>query len=182
MLPTAAAADLRLVREITDLVNEVYVTAEAGLWVDGAARTTTAEIQQMIAANEIALARVDGRVVGAIRIQQLDDSVGEFGMLVAHPAHRGEGVGRELVGFAEELSGRRGLATMQLEVLLVAPDQGVPEGLVHPSRLQAGARRQHGRELPTTGPAAGDTVRLRRIPQAPEIGGRSGGEPGRLSQ
>jgi GNAT superfamily N-acetyltransferase len=127
MLPTAAAADLRLVREITDLVNEVYVTAEAGLWVDGAARTTTAEIQQMIAANEIALARVDGRVVGAIRIQQLDDSVGEFGMLVAHPAHRGEGVGRELVGFAEELSGRRGLATMQLEVLL-------PRGWSHPTK------------------------------------------------
>jgi GNAT superfamily N-acetyltransferase len=118
MLPAATATNPRLVGEITDLVNEVYAAAEAGLWIDGAARTTTVEIQQMIAANEIAVARVGGRVVGAIRIQQLDDSVGEFGMLVAHPAHRGAGVGRELIGFAEELSCRRGLGTMQLEVLL----------------------------------------------------------------
>ena len=108
MLPATTASDPRVVREITDLVNEVYATAEAGLWIDGAARTTTVEIQQMIAANEIAVARVDGRVVGAIRIQQLDDGVGEFGMLVADPAHRGGGVGRELVSFAEELSSRRG--------------------------------------------------------------------------
>jgi ribosomal protein S18 acetylase RimI-like enzyme len=125
MLPATTASDPRVVREITDLFNEVYATAEAGLWI-GAARTTTVEIQQMIAANEIAVARVDGRVVGAIRIQQLDDGVGEFGMLVADPAHRGE-VGRELVSFAEELSGRRGLATMQLEVLL-------PRGWSHPTK------------------------------------------------
>jgi ribosomal protein S18 acetylase RimI-like enzyme len=127
MLPAATAADPRLVSEITDLVNEVYAAAEAGLWIDGAARTTTVEVQQMIAANEVAVARVDDRVVGAVRIQQLDGSVGEFGMLVTHPAHRGEGVGRELVSFAEELSGRRGLATMQLEVLL-------PRGWSHPTK------------------------------------------------
>ena len=127
LLPATTASDPRVVREITDLVNEVYATAEAGLWIDGAPRTTTVEIQQMIAANEIAVARVDGRVVGAIRIQQLDDGVGEFGMLVADPAHRGGGVGRELVSFAEELSSRRGLATMQLEVLL-------PRGWSHPTK------------------------------------------------
>lgn len=127
MLPSATATDRQLVREITDLVNEVYASAEAGLWIDGATRTTTAEMQQMIAADEIAVAWVDGRVVGAVRVQQLDDRVGEFGMLVAHPARRGEGVGRELVSFAEALSGRRGLATMQLEVLL-------PRGWLHPTK------------------------------------------------
>jgi ribosomal protein S18 acetylase RimI-like enzyme len=39
-------------------------------------------------------------------------------MLVADPARRGEGVGRELVNFAEELSRHRGLAVMQLELLV----------------------------------------------------------------
>jgi hypothetical protein len=41
--PATAAQDERVVGEITDLINRIYATAEAGLWVDGAARTTTTE-------------------------------------------------------------------------------------------------------------------------------------------
>lgn len=127
LLPRAAAANQSLVSEIAELVNRVYATAEAGLWVDGAARTTKVEVAELIAAEQIAVARADGRVVGSIQIEQADDCVGEFGMLVAHPAHRGEGVGRELVHFAEELSRGRRLATMQLELL-------VPRGRSHPGK------------------------------------------------
>jgi GNAT superfamily N-acetyltransferase len=127
IVPATMAEDQRLVGEITDLTNSVYAVAEAGLWVEGAARTTTAEVAEMIAGEEITLARVDGRIVGSIRIQQLDDGVGEFGMLVADPDHRGEGIGRELVRFAEELSRRRGLDTMQLELL-------VPRDWTHPNK------------------------------------------------
>jgi GNAT superfamily N-acetyltransferase len=119
--------DQGVVGEITDLINRVYATAEAGLWVEGAARTTTAELAEMIASDQITLARVDGQIVGSIRIQQLDDGVGEFGMLAAHPAHRGEGIGRELVRFAEELSRQRGLTIMQLELL-------IPRGWSHPTK------------------------------------------------
>jgi GNAT superfamily N-acetyltransferase len=125
--PATAVEDERVVGEITDLINRVYATAEAGLWVDGAARTTTTETAEMIAADQIALARVDGQIVGSIRIQQLDDGVGEFGMLVADPAHRSKGVGSELIRFAEELSRRRGLTVMQLELL-------VPRGWSHPTK------------------------------------------------
>ena len=113
--------------EITDLVNRVYDTAEAGLWVDGATRTTTGEMQEMVAAEQIALASVNGQAVGCIHVQVLGDRAGEFGLLAADPAHRGEGVGRELVGFAEELCRRRGLAVMQLELL-------VPRGWSHPTK------------------------------------------------
>jgi GNAT superfamily N-acetyltransferase len=127
IVPATMAEDQRLVGEITDLTNSVYAVAEAGLWVEGAARTTTAEVAEMIAGEEITLARVDGRIVGSIRIQQLDDGVGEFGMLVADPDHRGEGIGRELVRFAEELSRRRELDTMQLELL-------VPRDWTHPNK------------------------------------------------
>lgn len=127
IVPATMADDQRLVGEITDLTNSVYAVAEAGLWVEGAARTTTAEVAEMIAGKEMTLARVDGRIVGSIRIQQLDDGVGEFGMLVADPDHRGEGIGRELVRFAEELSRRRGLDTMQLELL-------VPRDWTHPNK------------------------------------------------
>jgi GNAT superfamily N-acetyltransferase len=127
LLPATKATDQRLVDEITDLTNRVYATAEEGIWVDGATRTTAGEVREMIATGQVAVARRDGQVVGSIRVQQLDGGMGEFGMLVAHPARRGEGVGRELVGFAEELSRQRGLATMQLELL-------VPRGWSHPTK------------------------------------------------
>jgi ribosomal protein S18 acetylase RimI-like enzyme len=127
ILPATSATDQRLVAEITDLVNLVYADAEAGLWLDGATRTTTTEMEQMIATGQIALAQVDGRSVGCIRIQQLDGNVGELGMLAAHPEHRGEGIGRHLVRFAEDLSIQRGLAIMQLELL-------VPRSWSHPNK------------------------------------------------
>jgi GNAT superfamily N-acetyltransferase len=118
LLPAAASSDDELVREVTDLVNRVYRTAEEGLWVDGATRTTTTEMAEMIAGEQIAVARVEGQIVGSVRVQELDTGQGEFGQLVADPARRGEGIGRELVGFAEELSRRRGRGVMQLEVLM----------------------------------------------------------------
>jgi GNAT superfamily N-acetyltransferase len=127
ILPATAGKDQRLVDEITDLVNRVYDTAEAGLWVDGATRTTADEMHEMIAADQIALARVEDQIVGCIRIRDLANGAGEFGLLAADPDHRGEGVGRELVGFAEERCRRRGLAVVQLELL-------VPRGWSHPTK------------------------------------------------
>jgi GNAT superfamily N-acetyltransferase len=111
-------ADVGLAAEITDLVNEVYADAEAGIWTEGAARTTETEVADLIRAGQIAVARSGERVVGAVRIQQLDDCVGEFGMLVSAPRERGTGVGRELVSFAERWGRERGLSRMQLELLV----------------------------------------------------------------
>jgi GNAT superfamily N-acetyltransferase len=127
LLPPAAARDTVLVGRITDLVNRVYATAEEGLWVEGATRTTISEMAELIAAGQIAVARMDGQYKGAVRIKQHDVGTGEFGMLVADPAHRGEGIGRGLVAFAEELSRQRGLAVMQLELL-------VPREWTHPTK------------------------------------------------
>jgi GNAT superfamily N-acetyltransferase len=127
LVPATAASDGGFVAEIADLVNRVYAAAEEGLWVDTAARTTTAEMAGLIAAGEIALARVDGEIVGGVRVQQLEGGEGELGMLVADPARRGEGIGRDLVLFAEDLSRGRGCTVMQLELL-------VPWGWKHPNK------------------------------------------------
>lgn len=118
MLPSATASDDRLVAALTALINQVYEVAEAGIWVDGAARTTHAEVADLIAAGEIAATRdPDGELVGSVRIQRLGDGLGEFGMLVAAPGLRGTGIGRELVRFAEQRSAENGAHTMQLELL-----------------------------------------------------------------
>jgi ribosomal protein S18 acetylase RimI-like enzyme len=116
LLPATAALDGGLVGEITDLVNRVYATAEEGLWVDGATRTTTTETAEMIADGQIAVARMNGQMVGSVGVQELESGEGELGMLVADPTRRGEGIGRELVLFAEELSRRRGRVVLHVDV------------------------------------------------------------------
>jgi GNAT superfamily N-acetyltransferase len=127
LLATAASDDPMLMERIADLINEVYAVAEAGLWIDGATRTTVDEVTELTRAGQIAVARLRDRIVGSVRVQRLDESTGEFGMLVADPAHRGVGVGRGLVGFAERTCSADGLGTMQLELL-------VPRGWTHPTK------------------------------------------------
>ncbi|GAA2086549.1 GNAT family N-acetyltransferase [Actinomadura alba] len=145
ILPTSADTDLNLLDRITELVNEVYAVAEAGLWADGAARTTVDEVADLIRAGQIAVARLDGRIVGCVRVQRLDRDKGEFGMLAADPGHRGVGIGRELVHFAEERSRKDGLITMQLELL-------VPRNWTHPSKeFLAGWYSRIGYRLVRTG-------------------------------
>ena len=127
MPPAAAAEDTALVNQLAGLVNTVYALAEEGLWADGTPRTTPEKMAELIAAGQIAVALAYERIVGAVRVQRLDTGEAEFGMLVADPAHRGQGVGRELVRFAERWSRERGLDRMQLEVL-------VPRQWSHPSK------------------------------------------------
>jgi len=76
---------------ITDLVNVVYEEAERGLWQQDAARTNVDQVIELTCAGELAIARRDGQLTGVVRIQQLDDDTGEFGMLAADPAFRGRG-------------------------------------------------------------------------------------------
>jgi ribosomal protein S18 acetylase RimI-like enzyme len=126
-LPTTASADVTVMERITDLINQVYAVAEDGLWVDGAVRTTVDEVGELTSAGQIAVARLNGRIVGCVRIQRLDGGTGEFGMLAADLGHRGAGIGRELVRFAERKSQQDGLTTMRLELL-------VPRNWSHPSK------------------------------------------------
>ena len=125
LLPTAAGDDANVTLRTADLINEVYAVAEDGLWTEGATRTTVGEVAEMTRAGQIAVARLRNRIVGSVRVQRLDDGTGEFGMLVADPDHRGLGIGRELVRFAERKCGTVGLVTMQLELL-------VPRNWSHP--------------------------------------------------
>lgn len=71
-MPAGKAADAGFVAEVVDLVNRVYADAETGLWRDGAVRTDPAEVAALISAGELVGAWVDGRLVGAVRVQRLD--------------------------------------------------------------------------------------------------------------
>lgn len=124
-LPPAAADDPATMGVLTDLVNKVYAESESGLWLDGAARTSPEELAGLTRAGEIVVARLDGRLVGCVRVQRLDAELSEFGMLAADPEHRGAGIGRELVRHAERNSLADGRPVMRLELL-------VPRAWRHP--------------------------------------------------
>src|SRR5262245_19744848 len=128
LLDVAASSDARLVERLTDLVNDVYVTAESGLWSDGFTRTTPAEFADLIAAGQVVVASTaDGHVVGSMLLHQVGEDTSEFGMLVSDSDRRGEGIGRALLDFAERDSRDRGLRAIQLELL-------VPRTWRHPSK------------------------------------------------
>jgi GNAT superfamily N-acetyltransferase len=127
LLRAADSRDARLVDQVTSLVNDVYASAESGLWRDGAPRTTAAELAELIRAEQIAVATRHGQIAGSVRLHDVAEDLSEFGMLVAAPDHRGTGVGRALVAFAEEHSRERGLRAIQLELL-------VPRAWRHPSK------------------------------------------------
>ena len=102
LLDEAASHDAALVDELTGLINDVYAVAERGLWRDEATRTTATELAPLIAAGQIAVATLGtGSIVGSVHVHQVADDASEFGMLVAAPDHRGTGIGRTLVDFAE---------------------------------------------------------------------------------
>jgi GNAT superfamily N-acetyltransferase len=105
------------VAAITQLINEVYAIGEAGLWRDGARRTSAAEIARNIDDGQLAAAWLDGELVGCVRLRVIDEQTAEFGMLSAKPLRQGIGIGRALVGFAESRACDLGFARMQLELI-----------------------------------------------------------------
>jgi GNAT superfamily N-acetyltransferase len=127
LLDAAAGDDVPLLDQLSDLINDVYATAESGLWRDGATRTTPPELADLIRAGEIAVVTAGERIVGSVRLQDLSDRLSEFGMLVAAQDRRGRGVGRALIDFAERTSRERGREAIQLELLL-------PREWQHPSK------------------------------------------------
>ena len=126
-LQPEAVGDAALVERLAELVNGVYAVAERGLWRDGATRTTSDELAEMLRNGELVVAQRNGRVVGSVRVHDVADDVSEFGLLVAAHNERGRGVGRALLDFAEARSRERGLRAMQLELL-------VPRSGSHPSK------------------------------------------------
>jgi ribosomal protein S18 acetylase RimI-like enzyme len=130
LLPPEAADDAALVADLCDRINAAYGEAEAALWKAGTGRIAFDRVAEIVAAGELAVARVDGRIVGSVRVRMLDERTGFFGLLTVHPDDQGIGAGRELIRFAEGLAGARGAAEMELRLLV--PRDGTD---VHKERL-----------------------------------------------
>ena len=125
-LPPAAADDSALVDDLTARINAAYGAAEEDLWVPGKDRVERARVAEIVGDGEMAVARVDGRVVGSIRIREVEDGAGYFGLLAVEPAAQDRGVGGALIRFAEDVSRERGASRMELRLLV--PHEGSDAG------------------------------------------------------
>jgi len=113
---------------ITNIVNRVYAASEESLWMHGAVRTTVEEVAELTSRGEIAVARLMGQIVGCIRVREIDQETGEFGMLAVDDEYQGTGIGSELIRFAEQKCKNAQLRKMQLELL-------VPQEGTHPAKV-----------------------------------------------
>jgi GNAT superfamily N-acetyltransferase len=127
MIDVQVLEDAGLADQLSQLVNAVYEVAEAGLWREGAKRTTVAELADEIRAGEIVVATRNGDVAGCVRVHDVDEDTSEFGILVSAPEERNTGVGRALLDHIEARARERGQRAMQLELL-------VPREWTHPMK------------------------------------------------
>lgn len=116
VIPSTAVTDIDLLQRIVVLVNDVYATAEAGMWRPGTPRTDVEEIVAAVGRGEIVVAEQDDRLVGVVHTN-VTEGTGWLGMLAVHPDYRSAGVGRRLVDLTEEGAASTGAGAMEIEVL-----------------------------------------------------------------
>ena len=125
--PRAADLEAESVEHLVNLINRVYDEAESGMWKRRGTRTNPVRVRELLRDQRLILAEINGVVVGAVNVNLLDETVAEFGMLVADPDHRGSGIGSMLVQAAEDWARSMNRRTMRLELL-------TPRWWIHPSK------------------------------------------------
>jgi ribosomal protein S18 acetylase RimI-like enzyme len=120
---TADSIRVRAAREgdtdaIVSIVNEAYLVE--AFFVAGD-RTHRAEVRDLVGAGQCYVAEDGGRVVACVEVAAKDGR-GYFGMLAVSPAIQGRGLGRRLIGFAEDTTRQAGCTLMDIKVVSVRPD------------------------------------------------------------
>jgi ribosomal protein S18 acetylase RimI-like enzyme len=103
---------------IVSIVNEAYLVE--AFFVAGD-RTHPAEVRDLIRAGQCYVADDGGRVVACVEVAA-HDGRGYFGMLAVSPAMQGRGLGRRLIGFAEDTARAAGSTLMDIKVVSVRGD------------------------------------------------------------
>ena len=125
--PTEADLEASKIKQLADLINAVYDDAESGMWRRLGTRTNPGEVERLLRNQALILAELDGMLVGAVKVNLLNNGIGEFGMLVANRNQRGKGIGSALVAHAENWARDVACHTMRLEIL-------TPRNWTHPSK------------------------------------------------
>ena len=115
--PTRQDFDDKKLQELCDLINSVYFVTESALIDPKIPRTTIQELKDIISKNELTLAELNGAMIGCVKIKLIDKKTLMFGMLVAHPEYRSQGIGKKLILFVENFAQSQGYQKVCLELL-----------------------------------------------------------------
>ncbi|KAG6006086.1 hypothetical protein E4U21_007383 [Claviceps maximensis] len=145
----SVANDAQSVTSLARIVNDAYGEAEADIFLAAYRRTDEAEIVKLIQDGCLAIAYLPAdenptshaakstslskdpcvKPVGCVFIKQLTAQLGNFGMLALDFQYRGRGLGRAMIGFAENHCRDKGCTAMQMELL-------VPTTFAHAVKLR----------------------------------------------
>ncbi|KAI0016909.1 hypothetical protein F4780DRAFT_636009 [Xylariomycetidae sp. FL0641] len=129
--PISSSTNPALASALAALVNRVYTTAEADIFLPGYARTTAAEITSLLAAGELAVGYLspprssstapeqgEAEPVACVCVKLPTPTHAELGMLAVDARLRSAGRGGQMVRFAERHAAARGREIMKLELLV----------------------------------------------------------------
>jgi GNAT superfamily N-acetyltransferase len=159
-LPPTAADDPALVADLTRRINAAYGAAEEELWFPGNERIESTRVAEIVQAGELAVARIDERVVGSIRIRAPEAKAGYFGLLAVDPAEQGRGIGRDLIRFAEDVSRERGADWMELRLLVPGAGTNPGKTLLYDWYSRLGYETTERADFAETHPEFVDTARM----------------------
>ncbi|KAI2781187.1 hypothetical protein F4815DRAFT_498916 [Daldinia loculata] len=123
---SSAADDEAFVAALVEVINTAYTETEADIFKPGYLRTSAQDVATLVRSGELAVASQHtssgGRIpLGCISIRKLGESRAELGLLAVVAELRGNGLGRDLVAFAEQCClgelGGSGVVFTQLDVL-----------------------------------------------------------------
>jgi hypothetical protein len=66
--PTESDLGADNIRALSELINEVYDEAESGMWKRKGTRTSRAEVERLLRAQALLLAKIDGVLVGSVNV------------------------------------------------------------------------------------------------------------------
>jgi len=137
---------------LVTLINAAYKVGETGIFVDTKNepfnRVNAEDVTQWADAGQLLVARTGdeaGRIIGCVKVvPNVDESVGEWGVLAVATEERGKGFGSQLIDAAEKALQVAGCQTAQVQ--LMAPIMWIHE---HKERLRVHYTEKRGYALKT---------------------------------
>ena len=105
------------IHELCTIINGIYHELEAGFWAEGYERIHFGDLKKMITKKELAICSENSELLGCAHIKKLNHQTSLCAMLVAMPHHRGKGVGKKMLRFAEDVALKKGCKTLRMELL-----------------------------------------------------------------
>lgn len=115
--PTIQNFHEKELEELCDLINRVYFATESSLIDPNIQRTTLSDLKTIISKKELVIAEFHNTIIGCVHVKMIDKETMMFGMLVAHPDYRSQGIGKKLVSFVEGYVNTQGYKKICLELL-----------------------------------------------------------------